>query len=241
MKPVLDPLRAFGNKSQWCCQCLKVGGVLWSPRGGWGWMRVIMLMIYIYWRGGSEMEDTADWVHLHDGFVRKFGDRWRWGSWSEKLFHRDGRRRVSTWERIAIFYGDGLDIQSIYKKSENCDDRWGKLPTESDQTSALNHIITCFFFKVAALWHSCRPSCCDDDAFVWLYILHLSDRHTLQKLMATPCFIIHEEEGPQTHGGLRDWSLPPLLFKGFNNETLKKTRNSQQCWSYCVISNVKVL
>lgn len=22
------------------------------------------------------MEDTADWVHLHDGFVRKFSDRW---------------------------------------------------------------------------------------------------------------------------------------------------------------------
>lgn len=115
MKPVLDPLHAFGNKSQWCCQCLKVGGVLWSPRGGWGWMRVIMLMIYIYRRGGSEMEDTADWLHLHDGFVRKFGDRWRWGSWSEKLFLRDGRRRASTWERIAIFCGDGLDIQSIYK------------------------------------------------------------------------------------------------------------------------------
>lgn len=27
----------------------------------------------------------------------------------------DGRRRASTWERIAIFCGDGLDIRSIYK------------------------------------------------------------------------------------------------------------------------------
>lgn len=59
--------------------------------------------------------------------------------------------------------------------------------------------------------------------------------------IATPCFIIHEEEGPRTQGGLRDWSLPTLLFKGFNNETLKKTRNSQQCWSYCVIPNVSVI
>lgn len=122
----------------------------------------------------------------------------------------------------------------IQNKSENCDDRGG----ENCQQSRIK----------AQLWITSLPVF----SLKWPHGDTPVGHHAVMMMplfnftfcicqIATPCFIIHEEEGPRTQGGLRDWSLQTLLFKGFNNETLKKTRNSQQCWSYCVISNVSVV